>query len=71
MFNYGKVVTASAFQTWAQQTETQLASVTKMLPPYAATYDPTDIASLGKVLVQLGIGGAGGGYYNPNDPEQP
>jgi len=45
--------------------------VTKMLPPYAATYDPTDIASLGKVLVQLGIGGAGGGYYNPNDPEQP
>jgi cytochrome c oxidase subunit 2 len=71
MFNYGKVVTASAFQTWAQQTETQLASVTKMLPPYAATYDPTDIANLGKVLVQLGIGGAGGGYYNPLDPEQP
>jgi cytochrome c oxidase subunit II len=71
MFDYGKVVTASAFQTWAQQTETQLASVTKMLPPYAPTYDPTDIASLGKVLVQLGIGGAGGGYYNPLDPEQP
>jgi cytochrome c oxidase subunit 2 len=71
MFDYGKVVAASAFQTWAQQTETQLASVTKMLPPYAATYDPTDIANLGKVLVQLGIGGAGGGYYNPLDPEQP
>jgi hypothetical protein len=35
------------------------------------TYDPTDIASLGKVLTQLGIGGAGGGYYSPNDPEQP
>jgi cytochrome c oxidase subunit 2 len=71
MFDYGKVVTASAFQTWAQQTETQLASVTKMLPPYAATYDPTAIANLGKVLVQLGIGGSGGGYYPPNDPEQP
>jgi cytochrome c oxidase subunit 2 len=71
MFDYGKVVTASAFQTWAQQTETQLASVTKILPPYALTYDPTDIANLGKVLVQLGIGGAGGGYYPPNDPEQP
>jgi cytochrome c oxidase subunit 2 len=71
MFDYGKVVSPAAFQTWAQQTETQLASVTKMLPPYAATYDPTDIANLGKVLVQLGIGGAGGGYYNPNDPEQP
>jgi cytochrome c oxidase subunit 2 len=71
MFDYGKVVSPAAFQTWAQQTETQLASVTKMLPPYAMTYDPTDIASLGKVLVQLGIGGAGGGYYPPNDPEQP
>jgi cytochrome c oxidase subunit II len=71
MFDYGKVVTASAFQTWAQQTETQLASVTKMLPPYASTYDPTAIANLGKVLVQLGIGGSGGGYYPPNDPEQP
>jgi len=71
MFDYGKVVTAAAFQTWAQQTETQLASVTKILPPYALTYDPTAIANLGKVLVQLGIGGAGGGYYPPNDPEQP
>jgi cytochrome c oxidase subunit 2 len=71
MFDYGKVVSVSAFNTWAQQTQVQLASVTKMLPPYAMTYDPTDIASLGKVLGQLGIGGAGGGYYSPNDPEQP
>jgi cytochrome c oxidase subunit 2 len=71
MFDYGKVVSVSAFQTWAQQTQVQLAAVTKLLPPYAMTYDPTDIASLGKVLVQLGIGGAGGGYYSPNDPEQP
>jgi cytochrome c oxidase subunit 2 len=71
MYDYGKVVSVSAFQTWAHQTQTQLASLTKTLPPYALTYDPTDIANLGKVLVQLGIGGAGGGYYNPNDPEQP
>jgi cytochrome c oxidase subunit II len=71
MFDYGKVVSASDFQSWAQQTETQLASLTKELPPYAMTYDPTDIANLGKVLVQLGIGGSGGGYYSPNDPEQP
>jgi cytochrome c oxidase subunit 2 len=71
MFDYGKVVSAAAFQAWAQQTQTQLASVTKILPPYAMTYDPTDVAALGKVLVQLGIGGAGGGYYSPNDPEQP
>jgi cytochrome c oxidase subunit 2 len=71
MFDYGKVVSVSAFQTWAHQTETQLASLTKQLPPYALTYDPTDIPTIGKVLLQLGITGAGGGYYNPNDPEQP
>ncbi len=71
MFDYGTVVSPSAFQSWAQHTETQLASLTKQLPPYAMTYDPTDIANLGKVLDQLGIGGAGGGYYSPNDPVQP
>jgi cytochrome c oxidase subunit 2 len=71
MYDYGKVVPASAFQSWAQQTETQLASVTKMLPPYSLTYDPTVIPQLGKILGQLGLTGAGGGYYSPNDPEQP
>jgi cytochrome c oxidase subunit II len=71
MFNYGKVVSVAAFQAWAQQTEIQLASLTKALPPYALTYDPTVIPVLGKVLVQLGLTGAGGGYYNPADPEQP
>jgi cytochrome c oxidase subunit 2 len=71
MFNYGKVVSVSAFRAWASQTETQLASLTKILPPYALTYDPTVIPNIGKVLVQLGITSAGGGYYNPNDPEQP
>ena len=71
MYNYGKVVSVSAFQAWAHQTETQLASLTKQLPPYALTYDPTVIPNIGKVLVQLGITSAGGGYYNPNDPEQP
>jgi cytochrome c oxidase subunit II len=71
MYNYGKVVPVAAFQAWAPQTETQLASLTKMLPPYALTYDPTVIPTIGKVLVQLGITSAGGGYYNPADPEQP
>ena len=71
MYNYGKVVSVSAFQTWAHQTEIQLASLTKILPPYSLTYDPTVVPTLGKVLVQLGLTGAGGGYYNPNDPEQP
>jgi cytochrome c oxidase subunit II len=71
MYDTGKVVSVSQFQAWAQQTETQLASLTKTLPPYALTYDPTVIPVVGKVLIQLGITSAGGGYYNPNDPEQP
>ena len=71
MYNFGKVVSASAFQAWAHQTETQLAALTATLPPYSLTYDPTEIATLGPVLVKLGLVGAGGGYYNPADPEQP
>jgi cytochrome c oxidase subunit 2 len=71
MYNSGQVLSVSAFQAWAQQTETQLAKITAALPPYALTYDPTVVPVLGKVLVQLGLTGAGGGYYNPNDPEQP
>ena len=71
MFDYGKVVSVSAFQTWAHRTEIQLAAVTKILPPFSLTYDPTQIATLGPVLTKLGLTGAGGGYYSPNDPEQP
>jgi cytochrome c oxidase subunit II len=71
MYTYGKVVSASAFQSWARQSQTSLASVTKMLPPYALTYDPTAIAQIGPTLVKLGIGGAGGGYYPAQDPSQP
>ena len=71
MYNYAKVVSVAQFQAWAQQTQTQLASLTKTLPPYALTYDPTVVPTFGKVLVQLGLTGAGGGYYSPNDPEQP
>ena len=71
MFNYGQVVSASAFMTWAHATAIQLADVTKLLPPYALTYDPTALANMGKVNQQLGLTGAGGGYYNPADPEQP
>jgi cytochrome c oxidase subunit II len=70
MYNYGTVVPVSTFMTWAHVTEIQLASLTKLLPPYALTYDPTSI-NLGKVNQQLGLTGAGGGFYNPADPEQP
>ena len=70
MYNYGQAVSASAFVTWAHATAIRLAAVTKLLPPYALTYDPTSL-NLGKVNQQLGLTGAGGGYYNPADPEQP
>jgi cytochrome c oxidase subunit 2 len=71
MYDYGKVVSPDAFQTWAQQSEVQLASITKMLPPFALTYDPTNVPVLNEVLLKLGLTGAGGGYYNGNDLEQP
>jgi cytochrome c oxidase subunit II len=71
MYNYGQVMSVSGFQAWAHQTETAMAKITAILPPYSLTYDPTVVPKLGKVLVQLGLTGAGGGFYNPNDPEQP
>jgi cytochrome c oxidase subunit II len=71
MFDYGRVLPQSQFQSWAASTRAQEDSITKLLPPYATTYDPTAISQLGKVLVQLGLTGAGGGYYSPQDPAQP
>ena len=72
MFNYGKVVSATDFETWANTSETQLAAVTKILPPYALTYDPTVVPQLGQDVVKVaGITGANGYYYNPGDPVQP
>jgi cytochrome c oxidase subunit II len=73
MFDYGKVVSVAAFQSWAQATKAEFASVTKLLPPYATTYDPTVIPALrsGPVMKKLGLTSAGGGYYPPQDPVQP
>ena len=71
MYDTGDVVSVSAFMKWTATTKASLAAVTKLLPPYADSYDPTTISTLGKVNVKLGLVGAGGGYYNPADPEQP
>ena len=71
MTNTGTVVTLAQFESWAQSQEVQLASITKLLPTYATTYNPTQINDLGKVEQQLGLVGAGGGYYPPQDPYQP
>ncbi len=73
MFNFGRVTSPAAFQTWARATELNehRLGVLAALPPYALTYDPTVIPQLGKVLVKLGITGAAGYYYPPTDPVTP
>jgi cytochrome c oxidase subunit II len=74
MFNYGRVVNPSAFESWARgvQSKEQSDGVLANLPPYALTYDPTVIPQLGQNLTQVvGITGAPGYYYPPSDPVQP
>jgi cytochrome c oxidase subunit 2 len=70
MYDTGTVMSVSDFMAWTQATKAKMASVTKILPPYALTYDPTTIPA-GKVNEELGLTSAGGGFYNPADPEQP
>jgi cytochrome c oxidase subunit 2 len=74
MFNYGRVVSAAGFNTWATRLQAQESAdgVLAALPPYATTYDPTVIAQLGKAWTKvLGITGAPGYYYPPTDPVEP
>ena len=71
MFNAGEVVPVAAFQRWAAATRIQLADVTRILPPYALTYDPTVVPQMNKAMVKAGISGANGYYYPPSDPVQP
>ncbi|MGH9072255.1 MAG: hypothetical protein ACRDX8_14095, partial [Acidimicrobiales bacterium] len=58
MVNKGKVVSKSAFYSWAKSEETKLAADTKNLPPYSPTYTPS-------------LNGAGGGYYQGLTSPQP
>jgi cytochrome c oxidase subunit 2 len=71
MYDFGKILTPTAFQQWATSTETQLVSVTKLLPPYALTYNPDLIPQLGKALTSGGLTGAGGNFYGPQYSVQP
>jgi cytochrome c oxidase subunit II len=70
MYDTGEVLSVPDFMAWTKATAIKMASVTKLLPPYALTYDPTTIPA-GAVNQALGLTSAGGGYYNPADPEQP
>jgi len=71
MYVTGEVLSDANFMAWTKTESVKLASVTKMLPPYALTYDPTVLSNVGAVNTALGLTSAGGGYYNPADPEQP
>ncbi|MGE5291647.1 MAG: cytochrome c oxidase subunit II [Micromonosporaceae bacterium] len=74
MFNYGKVVSPAAFETWATTTQSKEQSngLLAALPAYALTYDPTVVPQLGQDLVKVAeITGANGYYYPPQDPVQP
>jgi cytochrome c oxidase subunit 2 len=70
MYDTGQVMSDADFLAWTKATQVKMASVTKILPPYALTYDPTIIPA-GKINQALGLTSAGGGFYNPADPEQP
>jgi cytochrome c oxidase subunit 2 len=71
MFDYGVALAPAGFAAWARTTEVRLAAVTKQLPPYSLTYDPTTIAQMSKAMVAAGLTGAPGLYYPPQDVYQP
>jgi cytochrome c oxidase subunit II len=71
MTDTGQVMSQAGFQQWAQSTQTQLASVTKLLPPYALSYNPDLIPQLGQALTSGGLTGAGGQYYGSQYLVQP
>jgi cytochrome c oxidase subunit II len=72
MYDYGQVVSGTAFQSWAATTEAKLAPLTKTLPPYSLIYTPNEIKGLANFYYQAGLPGAGGQYYGsqyyPNQP---
>jgi hypothetical protein len=74
MFNYGQVVSQTAFQAWASgvQAKEQAIGLLAALPPFAEVYDPTVIPQLGANLVKVvGVTGAPGLFYGPGNPVTP
>ncbi len=63
MFDYGKVLSKSAFDHWATTTEKKQAVNTKYLPPFAWTYSPTANGATGAT----GVNTSG---QSPFSPEQ-
>jgi cytochrome c oxidase subunit 2 len=74
MYNYGTVMSPAAFQRWASGQQFRQANngTLAALPPFALTYNPTEIAQLGTGLTKIvGVTGAPGYYYPVQDPGQP
>jgi cytochrome c oxidase subunit II len=63
MFDYGKVVSKSAFQAWATSTERKQADNTKYLPPFAWTYSPTANGATGVT----GVNTSGQSPFSPQE----
>ena len=72
MYDYGKVVPVAAFMTWTHATEIQLAARDEDTAAVRADLRPDHASpTWARSTRQLGLTSAGGGYYNPADPEQP
>jgi cytochrome c oxidase subunit 2 len=71
MRDYGQAMSVGAFQVWARTSETRLAAITKILPPYALAYDPTAAPQMAKIMVENGLGGGAGLSYPDNAPVSP
>lgn len=76
MYNYGKVVSQTDFQSWAAgvQSKEQSSGLLAVLPAYSLTYDPTVLPQLtgsNNLNKVDGITGGAGYYYPPNDPVTP
>jgi cytochrome c oxidase subunit 2 len=74
MYNYGHVLTQTAFHAWASALQFKEANngTLSALPPYRTTYDPTVVPQLAASIVKIdGITGAAGYYYPPQDPVTP
>jgi cytochrome c oxidase subunit II len=76
MTTIGQVVSVAAFRAWVASSRVQLASLTKILPPYSLVYDANSVKQLSSAFTAAppkgaGLTGAGGNYYGDQYPVQP
>ena len=71
MYDTGKVMPVAAFMTWTQATAVTARRADQDPAAVRADLRPDHHPGVGKINEELGLTSAGGGYYNPADPEQP